>query len=519
MPRLRIIAVNDVYSLQYLPRLTSLVRHHTASDPADVLLVTIAGDFLAPSLLSSLDHGRGVVDCLNHVPITHAILGNHEDDVDSKDLLARLHELSCTVLMTNVHGLDDSFPKTQVIDVAGVRVGLIGITGDDPTLYRRPPFGGARIDPANETARRVADELLARGCSSVVVMTHQYADDDRALARTEPPFPVILGGHEHDGLLERIGRTWLTKAPSDAMRATVVDLTWTDGAFPEVHARFEDVASYPEDEAMRARVDGHMSQVRELQTATLQILAPGETLSSIGTRARQTSMGALICSRLRDVFEADGALFNGGGIRGAREYTGRLTYGDIETEVPFENEVVLARLPGSVVRDAVASSRAKAPIESAGFLQVDDRMRVDEMNRVIEIDGEPLDPARLYRITLVRKLFEGLDHIEPLVRFAKEHPELVPMPTSGREVKIALVSAFCATLWRQLGGFDAVDEDANGVVTEDEVAHAIERASGQHEPSLAARRLFDALDRDEDGTITRDEAERCAPDGTRDPAR
>lgn len=506
-PRLRIVAVNDVYSLRWLPRLVSLVRHHATNDPADRLLVIVAGDFVAPSVLSSLDSGRGMVDCLNHVPITHAILGNHEDDIEPEHLRARLRELRATVLMTNVHGLEDSFPKSQTLEVAGVRVGLIGVTADEPSLYRRPPFGGARVEPANESARRAADALLASGCDCVIAITHQRVAEDRALARSEPAFPVIVGGHEHDGLLERIGRTWLTKAPSDAVKATVIDLAWTSGSFPEVSARFDEVVAYPEDEAMRARVERHMAKVRELETATLLFLPPGRTLSSIGTRVRQTSLGELICSRLRDAFEADGALFNGGGIRGAREYEGRLTYGDVRNEVPFDNEIVVASLPGAVLRDAVAQSRSRAPAEWGGFLQVDDRMRVDEQHRVTHVGGEPLDPARTYRIALVRNLFEGMDEVVPLVRFAEEHPEAVPVATTGREVKIALVDAFSAALWEQLGGFAALDRDDDGVVTRAEIAHAIARTGGEAPSPTAARVVLDAIDRNEDGAVTRDEAE------------
>ncbi len=511
-PRLRIVAVNDVYSLQNLPRLKSLVRHYATHDPADKFITVIAGDFVAPSVLSSLDAGRGMVDCLNHIPITHAILGNHEDDVELSHLHTRLHELKATVLMTNVHGLDESFPKTQVLDVGGVRVGLVGVVDGDPTLYRRKPFDGARLEDANESARKVANQLLADGCVCVIPITHQRVADDRALARTEPPFPVIIGGHEHDGLLEKVGQTWLTKAPSDAVKATVIDLEWRDGRrFPEVHARLESVDGYPEDAAMRLRVDRHMKKVRELETATLLILAPGERLSSIGTRVRQTSMGTMICSRLRDAFGAEGCLFNGGGIRGSREYEGRLTYGDVKNEVPFDNEIVVARLPGTVVRDAVAMSRGRAPAEYGGFLQVDDRMLVDEQHRITHINGEPFDEARTYRIALVRNLFEGMDNVEPLVRFAKEQPNAIPMVTSGREVKIVLVGAFSAMLWQQLGGFDAIDANHDGVVTPEELVDAIARAGGQPPSPMAARVVLDALDINDDGTLTRDETDKPLP--------
>jgi 2',3'-cyclic-nucleotide 2'-phosphodiesterase (5'-nucleotidase family) len=500
--RLRILAVNDVYALRHLPRLTSLVRHHASHDPADRMIVVMAGDFVAPSVLSSLDSGRGMVDCLNHVPITHVILGNHEDDIEPEHLRARIRELTATVILTNVHGFDESRPKHEVIDVGGMRVGLVGVTSAEAALYRRPPFGGARLEEANEAARRVADELLAEGCACVIPITHQRVADDRALARTEPPFPVIVGGHEHDGLLERIGSTWLTKAPAEAEKVTVIELVWSDGPFPEVTARFEDVSAYPEDEAMRARVERHLAKVRELESATILLLPPGESLSSVGTRVRQTSMGALICSSLRDVLEADGAIFNGGGIRGGRTYEGRLTYGDVRNEVPFENEIAVVALPGDVLRDAIAASRAKAPAESGGFLQVDDRMRVDAAHRLTHVGGEPFDPARTYRIAVVRNLFEGLDRVEPLIRFAKEHPEAIPMATTGREVKIALVGAFASRLWEQLGGFEGIDANADGQVTSDELVEAIARIGAGDGSTKAARVVLEAMDHDEDGVVT-----------------
>ena len=66
-PTLRVVSINDVYSLENLRRLKNLVRHHAVTDPADAMIVALAGDFLAPSILSSLDYGRGMVDCLNAV--------------------------------------------------------------------------------------------------------------------------------------------------------------------------------------------------------------------------------------------------------------------------------------------------------------------------------------------------------------------------------------------------------------------------------------------------------------------
>ncbi len=524
-PRLRIVAVNDVYTLEHLPRLRTLVERAASVDPPDALLVTLAGDFLSPSVLSSLDSGRAMVDCMNAVGFTHVIFGNHEDDIDTGELRARVRELEAMCLGTNVRGFDPELPRSDVIEVRSrppggrsVRVGLVGVVMTDATIYRRPPFGGAGLLPANEAATSEALRLIREaGCSSVVALTHQTAADDRALARAQrdPPFPVLLAGHEHQPLVVLEGGTWIVKAGSDAVQAAVIDLEWpaeppSGGRrdLPVVRLALEDVALYAEDPALRSRVDAHMVRVTKLESATLMVLVPGRELSSVGTRSRQTTLGTLLASRVRDALGAEVCLFNGGGIRGRRTYAEHFSYGDLQAEVPFENEIVVVKLPGRVLSDAIHASRSLAPAESGGFLQVCDAVVIDPDTGVLErIQGEPLDPVRDYRVALVRNLFEGMDHVEPLVEFARTHPERIPPPGDGRDVKLVLLESFAAGLWRELGGFEAVDEDHDSRVTSSELERAITRYTKDPPSDVAAGIVLGVLDTDHDHLISPEEAD------------
>ncbi len=518
--RLRIVSVNDVYTLENLPRLKNLVRHARELDPADATLVIVAGDFLAPSLLSSLDAGRAMIACLNEVGVTHVVLGNHEDDVPIAELRQRVGELDAVWLGTNVHGFEPALAASDVVTVTSesgrsVRVGLVGVLMTDPAAYRLAPFGGAQLEPANEAAVREARLLLSGArCDCVIPVTHQSMAEDRELARADvvPRFPVIVGGHEHVVFTESVEGTWIVKAGSDAKLAAVTELAWDDAGALAVTVRVEPVAAYPEEAALRARVDAAMVKVHALETATLYTLAPGEALSSVGSRARPTTMGSLVCSRLRDALGADAAIFNGGGIRAGRDYAVRLTYGDVKSELPFDNEVVVARLPGRVLAEAVAASRAAAPAESGAYLQVDDGMRVDEPGHVVTaVAGAPLDPERLYCVATVRELLTGMDHIEPLTRWGREHPDRVPPAGSGREVKLVLVESFALTLWHRLGGFDQVDADHDGRVSASEIAEAMARVNAEAPSSVAAQLVLQALDVDHAGAITREEAARLEP--------
>jgi hypothetical protein len=229
---------------------------------------------------------------------------------------------------------------------------------------------------------------------------------------------------------------------------------------------------------------------------------------TVDARARQTSVGTLLCSRLRDALGAEACVMNGGGIRAGRDYAQRFTYGDLKAEVPFENEVVVARIPGRVLADAIATSRAHAPAESGGFLQVDERMVVEEPGHtLVSIGGRPLDLARDYRVAVVRNLFEGMDHIEPLIQFARENPGRIPPPGSGRDVKVLLVDAFSRALWAQLGSFEAIDENQDGVLDADEIARAVARATREPASPITVDLIMKALDENHDRVISRAEAE------------
>jgi hypothetical protein len=99
---IRILAINDVYELTNLPRLLSLRKSLNPQPDAFV----VSGDFLSPSVLSSVDQGRGMVDMLNAIGVTHVCFGNHEADLSLDVLSERIKESNFTWVNTNM----PSFP-------------------------------------------------------------------------------------------------------------------------------------------------------------------------------------------------------------------------------------------------------------------------------------------------------------------------------------------------------------------------------------------------------------------------
>ncbi|MCU0698114.1 MAG: 5'-nucleotidase C-terminal domain-containing protein [Myxococcaceae bacterium] len=500
-PVLGLISVNDVYVLSSFPRLASLIAHHRRHTRADRWLVVLAGDFLAPSLLSSLDGGRRMVQALNALGVTHVIFGNHEDDLEPSQLKARVHEFHGVWLGTNVRGFEPPLAPSDVVDVTGVKVGLVGAVMTDPAVYRRPPFGGVTLDDPNTSLEQEATRLRQAGCHTVIALTHQWLADDRRLAEAGI-VSLILGGHEHDPHLERHGGTVLSKSGMDATRAAVVTLTLSSP--PEIEVHLEPVSPFPEDPTLAARVAEADAFIERLSGAVLvpKLDAP---LSAAGGRAAQTSMGSFVCSHLRDALGAEVALFNGGGIRGTEEHTSTFTLGDLKNELPFDNEVVVTTLPGAVVRDAVAYSRRNVPRGDGGFLQVDDGVRVaDDGKTPTHLAGAPLEPQRLYRVALPRPHLVGLDRIEPLEQYSRAHPEVVPPVGTGREPRLILLEVLARERLSRLGGFEALDLDHDGRVDRRELSAALTR-EGLAPSEATVSLVLDTLDQDHDRQLTRSE--------------
>ncbi len=500
---LGLVAVNDVYSLEHLPRLATLIAHHRAKTSADRWLVVLAGDFVAPSVLSSLDGGRRMVECLNALGVTHVVFGNHEDDVPVSELSARVREFRGVWLGTNVHGFEPALAPFDVVEVGGRRVGLVGVVMDDLNVYRRPPFGGATLEHPNDAVvREVARLRRDERCDTVIAITHQWLKDDRLLAALGV-VPLILGGHEHDPHLERTEHTVLSKSGMDAVHAAVVTVTLSTP--PTVEVTHELVAPYAEDVALRARVDHAHAFVERLAGAVLlpKLSSP---LSSQGGRAAQTTMGTFVCSSLRDALGADAALFNGGGLRGSETHHDVFTLGDLQNELPFDNEVVLVTLSGALIKEVVAYSRRLAPRGDGGFLHVDDQLKVGvDGLTVTHVANAPLDEARDYRVAVPRGHLLGLDRLEPFLRLARERPEAIPAAGSGRPPRLILLEALVRARVAELGGFDAIDQNGDGQVTRADLVKAMAQAAGAPPTEATVSLVLDTLDANHDQVLTKDE--------------
>ena len=297
---LQLVQVNDVYEIDNWPAFATL-RRRAAAEFAHLgpTIGVVPGDFVAPSLLSSLDRGLGMVDCMNAAGVDYVCIGNHESDIPVSALHDRIRESRFVWLNSNMPEFPRSpslpeMPEFRVVEVTSAadpghtrRIGLIGLCSEDRSVLSKGAFGDCAIAPLNETCKQLVQRLVTEHkCDVVIPLTHQLVQQDRDLAASldsSLPVPFILGGHDHEPFEERIvvagpgpatlGRT-VIKTGADGKLIAVLSVVWpsssTPSNAPETSVAMTAAADVADPDAgVGELVQTHKSVLKEIEESSL----------------------------------------------------------------------------------------------------------------------------------------------------------------------------------------------------------------------------------------------------------
>lgn len=204
--RVLILHTNDIHDhvrpgyigIGGLPYVSGFVNAVRAE--RDDVLVLDAGDALEKGdLLSYQTHGRSTYEAMAQVGYDAITIGNHDLDFGIGHLRnIEEHVLSQRFVLLNLiePSGDPIFTPSRIVNVDGVRVGIIGMISP-----RGPAFGG--VDLA-ESAEMLAEESerLAGETDLIVALSHEGSRYVSEWARMAPSVDVFVAGHHHETLLE-----------------------------------------------------------------------------------------------------------------------------------------------------------------------------------------------------------------------------------------------------------------------------------------------------------------------------
>ena len=528
--RLRIIQINDVYKLDNMPHLKTLIAEQGKDDDDETTAIVIcAGDFLSPSLLSSLDKGASMVDTMNAVGVTHVCLGNHEADVGDEALAERMNQSQFTWLNTNmpqlgrqdcVPGIENVATKCPAYDIVKVgtrRVALLGLLTDDPSLYRPGAFGDAVIQPIVTATEMIQTNDLV-GVDLIVPLTHQGMAEDRAFCRHfAGKFPVVCGGHDHEMFDETVEGGRIIKTGMDATHAAVIDIQWDkDDNKPQVHVQMIPTTDYDPDPDLKQRIKGHQKILDKLKQARIFRIADwmdhydSNVFSTRDNRVGPSTGTSVIATLLRMGMRVGCGIINAGSVRGNRDYQDQeyFAWSDLKAEMPFSSAMTVVNLPGHVLEATIAGSRRRAlesKEASGAYLHGCSNIQFSDDTMKLEyVAGETFQPNRSYLTALPFLLLSGLDNHTPLLEWAQvngiqpKHGE-----ESGIPAKMIIINVFSMLLWLQLGSFEDIDKNKDGVVCRQDVKKRVLEVYGDDTVAdLVVNSIFSVADMNNDGTIS-----------------
>ncbi|KAJ5117007.1 hypothetical protein N7456_001355 [Penicillium angulare] len=446
-PDLRLIHYNDVYHVESgsaepiggVARFQSLVNYYRESPRfADQpnILTFFSGDAFNPSLESSVTKGRHMVPFLNKIGTDVACLGNHDLDFGVAQLRHLASQCHFPWLLANVldPALGDGVPiancgKTCMLTSSnGIKIGVIGLGEREwlETINSLPP--NLIYRSATETAKELAPRLREEGAEMVIIVSHQREPNDNKLATNLPPglVDIILGGHDHYYAHAVINGTHVLRSGTDFKQLSYLEAFRKPNGAPGWDfniTRRDIMRSIPEDSGALALVDRLTSSLKsKLEKPIGYTVIPLDGRFST-VRQRESNLGNFVCDLMRYYHAADCAMMAGGTIRGDQIYPpGVLRLKDMLNCFPFEDPVVLLRVSGQALLDALENGVGTLPALEGRFTQVSNisfgfKLAATPGSRITfaRVGGQPIDLQRYYTLATRGYMARGKDGFSSLL--------------------------------------------------------------------------------------------------------
>lgn len=425
------VLTNDIYKVDNdgprggFARLNAVVKSERAK--GGHVVYAHAGDLISPSLLSSIDKGEHTIALINLAPPDIFTPGNHEYDFGPDVFAQRMKEARFPVYAANLRNAEgkpvDGIKDHAILDIGGVKVGLVGMTADDSPV-KSSPGESLKFLPTVATTVAEAKALREAGADLVVAVVHANRQQDREIFDSRAA-DIILSGDDHDLALFFDGRTVLAESKEEAEFVTAidvkVDVDEKDGKrsvswYPNF--RIIDTATVTPDPETQAAVDKYNAELsKELDVAV------GTTTTTLDSRkatvrTSEAAIGNLIADAMRAAVSADLAITNGGGIRGNKEYAPgtQITRRDILAELPFGNRTVKIEVSGDAVWAALENGLSMIETSAGRFPQISGFSFEADLSRpagqrvtAIMVGGAPIDRAKTYTLATNDYMFGGGD--------------------------------------------------------------------------------------------------------------
>lgn len=440
------------YGLAAQKTLVDSIRKEVAQEGGSVLLLS-GGDINTGVPESDLQDAEPDFRGMNLIGYDAMAVGNHEFDnpltvLRQQEKWAKFPFLSANIYQKSTG--ERLFKPWAIFTRQDIKIAVIGLTTDDTAKIGNPEyFTDIEFRKPAEEAKVVIQELNMNERPDVIIATTHMghydngdhgsnAPGDVEMARSLPAgsLAMIVGGHSQDPVCmasenkkqvnyvpgtpcapDKQNGIWIVQAHEWGKYVGRADFEFRNGEMKMVNYQLipvnlkkkvtwdngkservlytPEIAENPQMLSLLTPFQNKGKAQLEVKIGSVNGLLEGDRSK---VRFVQTNMGRVILAAQIARTGADFGVMSGGGIRDSIE-AGDITYKSVLKVQPFGNIVVYADMSGKEVVDYLTAVAQMKP-DSGAYPQFANVSFVAKEGKLtdLKIKGEPVDPAKTYRM-------------------------------------------------------------------------------------------------------------------------
>lgn len=440
------------YGLAAQKTLVDSIRKEVAQEGGSVLLLS-GGDINTGVPESDLQDAEPDFRGMNLIGYDAMPVGNHEFDnpltvLRQQEKWAKFPFLSANIYQKSTG--ERLFKPWAIFTRQDIKIAVIGLTTDDTAKIGNPEyFTDIEFRKPAEEAKVVIQELNMNEKPDVIIATTHMghydngdhgsnAPGDVEMARSLPAgsLAMIVGGHSQDPVCmasenkkqvnyvpgtpcapDKQNGIWIVQAHEWGKYVGRADFEFRNGEMKMVNYQLipvnlkkkvtwdngkservlytPEIAENPQMLSLLTPFQNKGKAQLEVKIGSVNGLLEGDRSK---VRFVQTNMGRVILAAQIARTGADFGVMSGGGIRDSIE-AGDITYKSVLKVQPFGNIVVYADMSGKEVVDYLTAVAQMKP-DSGAYPQFANVSFVAKEGKLtdLKIKGEPVDPAKTYRM-------------------------------------------------------------------------------------------------------------------------
>ncbi|VVB71481.1 Uncharacterised protein [uncultured archaeon] len=449
----------EVGGVEYL---ATLIKSLKASNPNTVIVS--AGDSIGASqLVSALFHDEPTIEALSEIGLQYSAAGNHEFDEGVQELM-RMQYGCCSpsdgcqdqdrftgagydYLTANVVNNTTGktlFPPYKIEYIQGIPVAFIGVSLEGtPAIVSPSGVRGLKFLDEADSINGIVRTLKEKGIHTIIVLIHQGGSQNglpseavglsgpilNIVNRTDEEVDVFITGHTHQSYIAKVDGRIVSQAGSLGKLLSDIDLTISKDTLDVTSATAKNVAvthDMPKDPEISEIVEKYSTLAAPL--AERVIGAINASITRKESASGESALGNVIAdAELHATGQSDravAAFTNSGGIRADLLYNNssskgmpeNVTYEEAFSVQPFSNSLVTMNLTGTEIDELLEQqfgTGGYSILQVSGGFSYTWRRSAPQGQKVdissIRIQGSPIDPSGVYRITVSSFLADGGD--------------------------------------------------------------------------------------------------------------